>query len=152
MAIPYTNAEADELGTHVHRKEGNTWRYIEDVHVKSGGTWRDTKEVWYKSGGTWRLVHEGEHFLFKTTLSTNAENQWQLSTYITGQGYSGNKIKGVVVVNNAQQRVNLNNYQNGSRILLVVNSGKKISGRGGNGGNASGGNCLLYTSPSPRDS
>ena len=141
MAIPYTTAEADELGTHVHRKDGNTWRYVEDVykHVGADG-WKDVKEVWYKSGGTWRLVHEGEHFLFKTTLSTNAENQWSLSTYITGQGYTGNKIKGVVVVNNAQQRVNLNNYQNGSRILLVVNSGKKISGRGGNGGNASGGN------------
>ena len=110
MAIPYTEAEADELGTHVSRRHMFAWRYVEDVykHVGADG-WKDVKEVWYKSGGTWRLVHEGEHFLFKTTLSTNAENQWSLSTYITGQGYTGNKIKGVVVVNNAQQRVNLNN-------------------------------------------
>ena len=140
MAIPYTQAEADELGVHTSKKDGGSWRYVEDIYKKDGGTWRDIKEVWYKSGGTWRLVHEGEHFLFKTTLSTNSESQWSLSTYITGQGYSGNKIKGVVVINNKQQRVNLNNYQNGSRILLVVNNGKKISGRGGNGGNASGGN------------
>lgn len=155
MAIPYTTAEADELGTHVHRKDGNTWRYVEDVykHVGADG-WKDVKEVWYKSGGTWRLVHEGEHFLFKTTLSTNSESQWSLSSYITGQGYSGNKIKGVVVINNKQQRVNLNNYQNGSRILLVVNNGKKISGRGGNGGNASGqngqaGQRALYSGGTP---
>ena len=154
MAIPYTQAEADELGVHTSKKDGGNWRYVEDIYKKDGGTWRTAKEVWYKSGGTWRLVHEGEHFLFKTTLSTNSESEWSLSSYITGQGYSGNKIKGVVVINNKQQRVNLNNYQNTSRILLVVNNGKKISGRGGKGGNASGqngqnGQRALYSGGTP---
>ena len=103
MAIPEDYCTA--LDKHLRIKSGGVWKYVEDVRLKNTGTWEDVKEVYVKSGGTWNLVHEGEHFLFNHQLDTNAENEFDL-VLISGQGYSGNKIKGALIINNFQQRVN----------------------------------------------
>ena len=140
MAVPYTDAEADVLNGHLKVRSGGAWRTIQDVSVKSGGSWRQTKEVYIKSGGTWRSVHEGEHFLFKTTQSTNTQSEFSLSSYLTGAGWNGTSpVKGVVVINNLQQRVNLGTMPADSRVYLIVNSSKRIQATGGNGGNRGGG-------------
>ena len=136
MGIPYSTNIAAALGKHLRIKSGGDWKYVEDVRLKNTGTWEDVKEVYVKSGGTWNLVHEGEHFLFNHQLDTNAENEFDLASWISGQGYSGNKIKGALIVNNLQQRVNLGNFSSDSKVYLRINSDKRISGRGGNGGNA----------------
>ena len=140
MAVPYTDAEADVLNGHLKVRHSGAWRTIDDVHVKSGGSWRQTKEVYIKSGGTWRSVHEGEHFLFKTTLGTNTQSEFSLSSYLTGAGWNGSSpVKGVVVVNNLQMQVNLGTMPSDSRVYLIVNSGKRIQATGGNGGGRGGG-------------
>ena len=155
MAIPYNTTVTgtsirDALDRHLRIKHGGTWQHCEDVQIKHSGAWRDTKEVWVKSGGTWRLVHEGEHFLFQAELSGNAQNEFNLGTWISNQGYSGNKIKGAVIVNNLQQQVNLGNFSSDSKVYLRINANCRITGRGGNGGtqggqNGSGGQRGLYT-------
>ena len=136
MAVPYSNSIAEALDKHLRIKSGGDWKYVEDVRIKNSGTWEDVKEVYIRSGGSWHLVHEGEHFLFNHTLSSNAQNEFDLASWISGQGYSGNKIKGALIVNNLQQRVNLGNFSSDSKVYLRINSNKRISGRGGNGGNA----------------
>ena len=97
MAIPYdtTNAGTSVRNAlrHSSIRTGGGYKHIEDIQVKHAGAWRDTKEVWVKSGGSWRLVHEGEHFLFNVTLNSNNQSDWSLSSYISGQGYGGNKIR-----------------------------------------------------------
>ena len=144
MAIPYNTTESgtsirDALERHLRIKHNGTWEHVENVNVKHNSAWRDVKEVWVKSGGSWRLVHEGEHFLFQATLSSNAQNEFNLGNWISSQGYSGNKIKGAVIVNNVQQQVNLGNFSSDSKVYLRINANKRITGRGGNGG-AKGGN------------
>ena len=136
MSVPYSNSIAQALDKHLRIKSGGDWKYVEDVRIKNGGTWADVKEVYIKSGGTWHLVHEGEHFLFNHTLSSDAQNEFDLASWISGQGYSGNKIKGALIINNFQQRVNLGNFSSDSKVYLRINSNKRIIGRGGNGGNA----------------
>ena len=140
MAVPYSNSIAQALDGHLRIRESNDWKYVEDVRVKHSNSWQDVKEVWVRHSGAWRLVHEGEHFLFNVTISGNSNTQWNLSTYISGQGYSGNKIKGAVTVNNVQQRMNLNNFSSDSKVYLRINSNKRIVGAGGNGGNRGGNN------------
>ena len=145
MAIPYTTTNAgtsirDALGGHAQIKTGGAWSAIEDVNVKHSGSWRDTKEVYVKSGGTWRLVHEGEHFLFQATLNTNSQSEFNLGTWISNQGYSGNKIKGAIIVQNVQRQVNMGNFSTDSRVYLRINANCRITGSGGNGGTRGGQN------------
>ena len=140
MAVPYSNSIAEALDKHLRIKSGGDWKYVEDVRVRESNNWRDVKEVYVRHSGSWRLVHEGEHFLFDITLGSNSNTQWSLSSYISGQGYSGNKIKGAITVNNVQQRMNLNNFSSDSRVYLRINSNKRIVGAGGNGGNRGGNN------------
>ena len=134
MAIPYSNTYAQVLDKHLRIRHSNSWKYVEDVQVKHSGSWRDVKEVWIKHSGTWRLVHEGEHFLFNHQLNSNSQSEFNLANWISGQGYSGNKIKGALTVNNLQQRVNLGSWSSDSRVYLRINNNDRISGRGGNGG------------------
>ena len=143
MAIPYNQTNAgtsirNALG-HSSVKTGGSYQHVEDIQVKHSGAWRDTKEVYVKSGGTWRLVHEGEHFLFQATL-TGAESEFNLATWISGQGYSGNKIKGAIIVEGIQQRVNMGNFSSDSKVYLRINANCRIAGKGGNGG-GNGGNA-----------
>ena len=145
MAIPYNTTNAgtsvrDALG-HSSIKDGNTWRHIEDIHIKKDGTWRETKEVWVRQSGTWRLVHEGEHFLFNVSLSGNdSSSDWSLSNYISNQGYSGNKIKGLLTVtaNSRRRQVNMGNFSNDSLVYVRLENNSRIQARGGDGGNATG--------------
>ena len=59
---------------------------------------------------------------FKHTLSSNAQNEFNLASWISGQGYSGNKIKGAFIVNNVQQRVNLGSFSSDSKVYLRINN------------------------------
>ena len=155
MAIPYNTTQSgtsirDALERHLRIKHNGVWEYAEDVNVKHSGAWRDVKEVWVKHAGSWRLVHDGEHFLFQATLSSNAQNEFNLANWISGQGYSGNIIKGAVIVDNVQQQVNLGNFSSSSKVYLRINTNRRITGRGGNGGarggqNGSNGQRGLYT-------
>ena len=155
MAVPYNTTQSgtsirDALDAHLRIKHNGSWQYAEDVNVKHNGAWRDVKEVWVKHAGSWRLVHEGEHFLFQATLSSNAQNEFNLGNWISNQGYSGNIIKGAVIVDNVQQQVNLGNFSSSSKVYLRINTNRRITGRGGNGGakggqNGSNGQRGLYT-------
>ena len=150
MAVPYSDAEADILNGHLRVKDGGSWRTIDDVHVKSGGSWRRAREVYVKHSGSWRSVHEGDHFLFKTTRSSNTQSEFNLNNYLTGQGWNGSDpVKGVLVINNQQQQVRINSLPSDSRVYLRINSNRRIQGRGGNGGgqggNGGGGQRALYT-------
>ena len=155
MAIPYNTTNA---GTSVRNalrhssiKTGGTYQHIEDIQVKHAGAWRDTKEVYVKSGGAWRLVHEGEHFLFNVTLNSNNQSDWSLSSYISGQGYGGNKIKGLVTISGSitRRQMNLGNFSSDSIIYLRVEGNNRIQSRGGDGGNVgnngNNGQRALYT-------
>ena len=155
MAIPYNTTQTgtsirQALERHLRIKHGGNWQYCEDVRVKHSGSWQDIKEVWVRHSGSWRLVHEGEHFLFQAELSGNAQNEFNLASWISGQGYGGSKIKGAVIVNNLQQRVNLGSFSSDSKVYLRINSNCRITGTGGIGGtrggqNGSGGQRGLYT-------
>ena len=151
MSIPYSNAIAEVLDKHLRIKDGGSWKYVEDVRIKNGGTWADVKEVYIKSGGTWHLVHEGEHFLFNVTLNSSNQSDWSLSSYISGQGYGGNKIKGLVTVGGGitRRQMNLGNFSSDSIIYLRIEGGNRIQSRGGNGGNVgnngANGQRALYT-------
>ena len=155
MAIPYdtTNAGTSVRNAlrHSSIKNGSVWKHIEDIQVKHSGAWRDTKEVWVKHSGSWRLVHEGEHFLFNVTLNSNNQSDWSLSSYISGQGYGGNKIKGLVTVGGGitRRQMNLGNFSSDSIIYLRIEGGNRIQSRGGNGGNVgnngANGQRALYT-------
>ena len=103
MAVPYNTTVTgtnirDALGGHLRIKQGGTWQHAEDVQVKHSGSWRDTKEVWVKHSGSWRLVHEGEHFLFSAEVTNTVNGEFNLPNWISSQGYGGNKIKGLLVV------------------------------------------------------
>ena len=151
MSIPYSNAIADVLDKHLRIRHSNTWEYVEDVRIRHNNTWEDVKEVYIRHI-IMQLVHEGEH-LFNHTLNGNSQSEFSLSSWISGQGYSGNKIKGALTVNNLQQRVNLGSWSSDSRVYLRINNNDRISGRGGNGGqrgqnaasNGQNGQRALYT-------
>ena len=145
MAIPYNTTQTgtsirQALERHLRIKHGGNWQYCEDVRVKHSGSWQDIKEVWVRHSGSWRLVHEGEHFLFQAELSGNAQNEFNLASWISGQGYGGSKIKGAVIVNNLQQRVNLGSFSSDSKVYLRINMNNRITGNGGNGGSRGGNN------------
>ena len=155
MAIPYdkTNAGTSVRNAlrHSSIRTSSGYQHIEDIQVKHSGAWRDTKEVWVKHSGSWRLVHEGEHFLFNVTLNSSNQSDWSLSSYISGQGYGGNKIKGLVTVGGGitRRQMNLGNFSSDSIIYLRVEGGNRIQSRGGNGGNVgnngANGQRALYT-------
>ena len=155
MAIPYNTTNA---GTSIRNalrhssiKVSGNWQHIEDIRVKQSGTWRDTKEVYVRSGGSWRLVHEGEHFLFNAVLNSNSQSEFSLSSWISGQGYGGNKIKGAVTISGSvtRRQVNLGNFSSDSIIYLRLETNNRIQSRGGNGGNVGNngqsGQRALYT-------
>lgn len=136
MALPYNDEEARVLDNHLQVKISNNWRNLESVSVKSGGSWRTAKEVYIKSGGSWRLVHKGDIFRFKTTLTGDTNSTFDLTSYLTGQGWNGTQeVKGVVVTARRQGGTTAMNLGTVTgRVYLKINSGARIQGRGGNGG------------------
>ena len=152
MALPYNDEEARVLGEHLEVKIGGNWRNLENVYVKSGGSWRTSKQVYIKSGGSWRTIHNSEVFRFSVTLNTDTTTSFNLTNYLTGQGWNGTQaIKGVVITNRLQggpTAMNLGTIA--GRVYLKVNSGKRIQGQGGQGGGrgcsgGQGGYTALYT-------
>jgi len=146
MAIPYnttnTGTSVRNALRHSSINVGGTYQHVEDIQIKHAGSWRDTKEVYVKENGAWRLVHEGEHFLFNLSLSSNDDGgDYSLTNYISGQGYGGNKIKGLVTItaNTRRRQINFGNFSSDSLIYLRLELNSRIIGRGGNGGNATGG-------------
>mgnify|MGYP003319833673 FL=1 len=152
MAVPYSQAISQYLDNHTYVKVSGGWKTVENIEIKHNGTWRDTKTVYVKKGGTWRTVHEGDHFLFNYTDSSNSQSQLSLSSILSNAGYSSGPIKGAITINSKRRTVNLSNYS--GKVYLRVNSGKKISGAGGNGGNRGGqngqdGQDALYSGGTP---
>tara|TARA_Y100000992_G_scaffold230015_1_gene161280 strand:+ start:67 stop:990 length:924 start_codon:yes stop_codon:yes gene_type:complete len=164
MAVPYNTTVTgtsvrDALGRHLRVKHSGTWQHAEDVQVKHSGSWRDTKEVWVKHSGSWRLVHEGEHFLFSAEVTNTVNGEFSLPSWISGQGYGGNKIKGLLTIGSAtnanitnivRNQVNLGNFSSDSKVYLRINMNNRITGNGGNGGarggnNGGNGQRALYT-------
>ena len=152
MALPYNDEEARVLDEHLELKIGGNWRNLENVYVKSGGQWRTSKQVYIKQGGSWRTIHNSDVFRFKVTLNGNTNSTFNLSSWLSGQGWNGSQtIKGVVETNRYQggnTAMNLGNIN--GRVYLKINSGQRIQGRGGNGGNrggsnGGGGSTGLYT-------
>ena len=154
MAIPYTTTVTGTnirniLGGHAHINKTGGWYHVEDVRVKAGGAWRDTKEVWVKHSGSWRLVHEGEHFLFSAEVTNTVNGEFNLPNWISGQGYGGNTIKGLVTIGSAtnanitnvvRNQLNLGNFSSDSKVYLRINMNNRITGNGGNGGSRGGNN------------
>ena len=154
MGVPYSDTIANVLGGHAKVKHGGSWRSVEDVQVKSGGTWRDTKEVYVKHSGSWRKVHEGEHYLFAHTISSNQQSEFNLANWISGQGYGGSLIKGHLYINATVQRVHLGSFSGSSKVYFQLSSGARVIGRGGNGGNrggqnGQGGQTSVYSGGTP---
>jgi len=154
MAVPYNSTIASYLDGHTYVKKDGSWQIAEDIQVKHSGAWRDTKAVYVKTSGTWRIVHDGEHFLFNYTQTGNDASEFNLASYISGQGYGGNLIKGCVQINAKRQRVNLGSFSTNSKVYLGVATYGSIKGRGGNGGNrggqnGSGGQTSLYSGGTP---
>ncbi len=152
MSVPYSQQISQYLNNHSYIKSGGTWHTADEIHIKHAGSWRKTKEIWVKESGTWRTVHEGDHFLFNYTDSSNSQSQLSLSSILSNAGYSSGPIKGAITINCKRRRVNLGNYS--GKVYLRINSGKKISGAGGNGGNrggqnGAGGQDALYSSGTP---
>ena len=137
MAVPYSQSDSQVLDNHTYVKHSGSWRTIEDVQIKHSGSWRDVKEVHVKQSGSWRLVHEGEHFLFNAVISNSSQSEWSLSSHISGQGYGGNLIKGVVEFTGSakRQRLNLGSFSSSSKVYVKIASNARILGAGGNGGN-----------------
>ena len=140
MGVPYSSDVANILGGHTYVKHSGSWRGAEDVEVKDGGSWRNTKEVYVKQGGSWRKVHEGEHFLFQYTQNSNDQGEFNLSSWLNGQGYSGNLIKGHIQINAFRQRVHLGSFSGNSKVYFALNGNGRVIGSGGNGGNRGGQN------------
>ena len=124
MSVPYSQAISQYLDNHTYVKKDGSWETVEDVRIKDGGTWRDVKTVYIKDGGSWRTVHEGDHFLFNYTDSSNSQSQLSLSTILSNAGYSSGPIKGAITINCKRRRVNLGNYS--GKVYLRVNNNKNI--------------------------
>ena len=111
MALPYkdyvtpgSNVKVQDYLRHSSIKVSGSWAPIEDIQVKDSGAWRDVKEVYVKSGGSWRLVHEGEHFHFIQAFSVFLDGEWNIPNWVASVGgYSGNKVKGVVIIGNKNE-------------------------------------------------
>ena len=140
MAIPYSDSDAQILGSHLQVKTGGSWRSMEDVYVKSGGSWRRAQQVYIKSGGVWREVHEGTHFTFAASITSSTTSRFILSDWLTGQGWNGTQpVKGTVTVsNNAYQgglaAMVIGSFGSDSRVYVKIAAGSRIQGRGGDGG------------------
>ena len=165
MALPYDAGIANYLSPTLHSriKSGGTWRWVDQLSVKSGGSWRTVKQAYVKSGGSWRKFHDAENvFTFYVTLSGTRTSTFNLSNWLNNSGYqspslgrtynNGDRIRGVIhVTGNAggNPGINIGNFGGESRVYIKVNSGARIAGRGGNGGNVGSGGqsagTALYT-------
>ena len=138
-------------------KSGGTWRSSENVYVKSGGAWRDAAQYdVYRFKFTLNdnnngsgnasynyVVQERKSFGNNTVSGSanQASSTFVLSSRLTAiSSWSNNIAYGAIYVNSTQRYLRIDSLPAGSRVVLYVNSGKRILGRGGNGGNGSNNN------------
>ena len=165
MGLPYDAAIANYLSPTYHSriKSGNTWRWVDKLSVKHSNSWRTVKQAYIKSGGNWRKFHDAENvFTFYVTLSGTRTSTFNLSNWLSNSGYvspslnrtynNGDRIRGVIHVTGTaggNPGINIGNFGGESRVYIKVNSGARIAGRGGNGGNVGSGGqsagTALYT-------
>ena len=138
-------------------KSGGTWRSSENVYVKSGGAWRDAAQYdVYRfritlsnnnngsgSSAVNYAIQERQSF-GNNTVSGNwnlSNSTFTLSSVLQGaSSWSNNIAYGAIYVASTQRYLRIDSLPAGSRVVLYVNSGKRILGRGGNGGNGSNNN------------
>ena len=138
-------------------KDSGTWRSSENIYVKSGGTWRNAAQYdVYRfrftlnnnnngsgSSAVNYAIQERKSFGNNTTSGNwNLSNStFTLSSVLQGaSSWSNNIAYGAIYVNSTQRYLRIDALPAGSRVVLYVNSGKRILGRGGNGGNGSNNN------------
>ena len=138
-------------------KSSGTWRSSENVYVKSGGAWRDAAQYdVYRFKFTLNdnnngsgnasynyVVQERKSFGNNTVSGSanQASSTFVLSSRLTAiSSWSNNIAYGAIYVNSTQRYLRIDSLPAGSRVVLYVNSGKRILGRGGNGGNGSNNN------------
>tara|TARA_Y100000816_G_scaffold221979_1_gene167015 strand:+ start:854 stop:1852 length:999 start_codon:yes stop_codon:yes gene_type:complete len=138
-------------------KSSGTWRSSENVYVKSGGTWRDAAQYdVYRfeftlndnnngSGNAGYNFKVQEKKSFGNNTVTGSANQasstFVLSSRLTAiSSWSNNIAYGAIYVNSTQRYLRIDSLPAGSRVVLYINSGKRILGGGGKGGNGSSNN------------
>ena len=138
-------------------KSGGTWRSSDNVYVKSGGTWRDAAQYdVYRFEFTLNANNNGSGnaaYNYKVqernTFGNNtvqgsanqASNTFNLSSRLTEiSSWSNNIAYGAIYVNSTQRYLRIDSLPAGSRVVLYINSGKRILGGGGKGGNGSSNN------------
>ena len=135
-------------------KQSGTWRSSENIYVKSGGSWRDAAQYdVYKFKFTLNDNNNGfgnsaynyevqERQSFGNNTVSGSANQ-SSSTFVLSSrlsaisSWSNNIAYGAIYVNSTQRYLRIDSLPAGSRVVLYVNSNKRILGKGGNGGNGS---------------
>ena len=135
-------------------KQSGTWRSSENMYVKSGGSWRDAAQYdVYKfkftlndnnngsgnAGYNYEVQEKQSSGNNTVSGSANqASSTFVLSSRLDAISSSNNNIAyGAIYVNSTQRYLRIDSLPAGSRVVLYVNSNKRILGRGGNGGNGS---------------
>ncbi len=138
-------------------KDSGTWRSSENIYVKEGGSWRNAAQYdvyrfrltlsannnGSNSANVNYAIQERQSFGNNTTSGNwNLSNStFTLSSVLQGaSSWSNNIAYGAIYVNSTQRYLRIDALPSGSRVILYVNSGKRVLGRGGNGGNGSGNN------------
>ena len=135
-------------------KQSGTWRSSENIYVKSGGSWRDAAQYdVYKFKFTLNdnnngFGNSGYNFEVQEKQSSGnntvsgsanqASSTFVLSSRLSAiSSWSNNIAYGAIYVNSTQRYLRIDSLPAGSRVVLYVNSNKRILGKGGNGGNGS---------------
>ena len=137
-------------------KESGTWQKVDNIYVKSGGTWRDAAQYdIYRfeltlnndnngSGGntiSYKILANSNSsepdYTTVGTANLNAQT-FKLSTRLEQvSAWNNNIAYGAIYVTSTQRYLRIDALPAGSRVVLYVNSNKRILGKGGNGGNGS---------------
>ena len=138
-------------------KSSGTWRSSDNVYVISGCTWRDAAQYdVYRfeftlndnnngSGSAGYNYKVQERNTFGNNTVQGSANQFSntfvLSSRLTEiSSWSNNIAYGAIYVNSTQRYLRIDSLPAGSRVVLYINSGKRILGGGGKGGNGSSNN------------
>ena len=135
-------------------KQSGTWRSSENIYVKSGGSWRDAAQYdvfKFKftlndnnngfGNSSYNFEVQEKQSSGNNTVSGSANQSsstFVLSSRLSAiSSWSNNIAYGAIYVNSTQRYLRIDSLPAGSRVVLYVNSNKRILGKGGNGGNGS---------------
>jgi len=139
-------------------KKNNAWGTVEEIHVKSGGSWRQVGEynkyhfkfdLTTNNNGSssknynYHILNwnSGSNDDYTGTGSTNSNTGYvfELTNALvySSPWNSTTPVLGVVYVSSTQRQVRIDGLPSGSRVIVYVNGGRRIIGKGGNGGNGS---------------